>query len=351
MKKTLIFAMCSALLTFGLSSCNKSGSSGQGSVAGGYTIKGTIANAQPNSQVFLDEIDNQRVNVIDTATVNADGTFEMTGKVASVGLGRLRVGGRNSATPPMILENSTIEVTLDALNPMTYEVKGSALNDRLRALIAEIQSRRADDNYLKTYADTVSNTLLAYMAVNHLPIENHYDTYKKVLSRLESDMPGSKMTENFASFVKSSASVLNTAVGSEAPNISLTSPDGKTLDLKQLRGKYVLLDFWASWCGPCRRENPNVVAMYKKYNNKGFEIFSVSLDSNKDKWIEAIKKDNLIWKGHVSDLGGWQSAPAALYSVKSIPTTFLLDKEGKIIAKNLRGPALEQKLAELFAGA
>jgi len=251
----------------------------------------------------------------------------------------------------MILENSTIEVTLDALNPMTYEVKGSALNDRLRALIAEIQSRRADDNYLKTYADTVSNTLLAYMAVNHLPIENHYDTYKKVLSRLESDMPGSKMTENFASFVKSSASVLNTAVGSEAPNISLTSPDGKTLDLKQLRGKYVLLDFWASWCGPCRRENPNVVAMYKKYNNKGFEIFSVSLDSNKDKWIEAIKKDNLIWKGHVSDLGGWQSAPAALYSVKSIPTTFLLDKEGKIIAKNLRGPALEQKLAELFAGA
>jgi thiol-disulfide isomerase/thioredoxin len=137
-------------------------------------------------------------------------------------------------------------------------------------------------------------------------------------------------------------------VGDDAPDIVLQNADGKTMKLSDLRGKVVLIDFWASWCGPCRRENPNVVKVYEQYKSKGFDIYSVSLDNSKDRWIEAIAKDNLGWPSHVSDLKGWQSAGAALYKVRGIPATFLVDQKGKIIAKNLRGPYLEQKLEELF---
>lgn len=139
-------------------------------------------------------------------------------------------------------------------------------------------------------------------------------------------------------------------IGDTAPEIELKDPNGKTYKLSSLRGKYVLIDFWASWCGPCRRENPNVVSAYKKYSKakfkegKGFEIFSVSLDNNADKWQAAIKKDGLSWKYHVSDLRGWSSSAAAKYRVNSIPQSFLIDPEGKIIAKNLRGMKLHLEL-------
>jgi thiol-disulfide isomerase/thioredoxin len=136
--------------------------------------------------------------------------------------------------------------------------------------------------------------------------------------------------------------------GEMAPDITLADREGKILPLSSTRGKVVLLDFWASWCGPCRMENPNVVKAYEKYKNKGFTVFSVSLDQSKDKWLAAIAKDGLVWENHVSDLKGWGSAGAALYQVRGIPATFLLDKTGKIIARNLRGPALEKKLEELL---
>ena len=115
-----------------------------------------------------------------------------------------------------------------------------------------------------------------------------------------------------------------------------------------MRGKVVLIDFWASWCGPCRRENPNVVKLYEKYKDKGFEIFSISLDKDKTAWIKAIKDDNLKWTNHVSDLKYWSSEAAKLYGVSSIPSTVLIDKEGRVIAKNLRGRDLELKMKEIF---
>jgi thiol-disulfide isomerase/thioredoxin len=135
-----------------------------------------------------------------------------------------------------------------------------------------------------------------------------------------------------------------------APEINLATPDGKTLSLKSVRGKYVLVDFWASWCGPCRQENPNVVKAYNQFKDKGkgFTVFSVSLDDDKDRWTKAIAADGLLWPNHVSDLKKWNNAAAAAYGVQSIPQSFLLDPNGKIIAKNLRGPALEAKLAEVL---
>ncbi|MGB3798158.1 MAG: thioredoxin-like domain-containing protein, partial [Lewinella sp.] len=136
-------------------------------------------------------------------------------------------------------------------------------------------------------------------------------------------------------------------IGAQAPSFTAETPSGDSINLESLRGQVVLLDFWASWCGPCRRENPNVVRMYNKFKDRGFEILGVSLDDKQDRWEQAITADKLEWL-HVSDLKGWRSAYGRLYGVTSIPQTVLLDRDGHILARNLRGADLERKLAEVL---
>lgn len=149
-------------------------------------------------------------------------------------------------------------------------------------------------------------------------------------------------------YKKQQAALKKLAPGEIAPEISLADPKGNIRNLSDLRGKVVLIDFWASWCRPCRMENPNVVKLYNKYKSKGFEIFSVSLDQDASKWEMAIQQDGLIWENHVSDLLGWNTSVTSLYGFSGIPYTVLIDREGKIIASKLRGPELEKALNEIF---
>ncbi|MBC7389932.1 MAG: TlpA family protein disulfide reductase [Opitutaceae bacterium] len=166
---------------------------------------------------------------------------------------------------------------------------------------------------------------------------------KQIKTQYKAEYPNSRYAKALFPQLKQDAP----DVGDDAPNIIMKDTLGKTVSLESFKGKVVLIDFWASWCGPCRMENPNVVRAYKKYKDKGFTIYSVSLDNSKDKWLAAIKKDHLTWT-HVSDLKGWETSVNKVYQVTGIPATFLVGKDGKIVGKNLRGPALDEMLEKLL---
>ena len=208
-------------------------------------------------------------------------------------------------------------------------------------------------NYLHSYVDTTKSPVIALFALSYSQ-ELGMDTMKQMLASLKTKFPKStpvadvaKQFEQMKVAQSQPQAGQQPAVGQVAPDFTLPDTAGKAFTLSSLRGKYVLVDFWASWCGPCREENPNVVATYNQFKNKNFEILGVQLDKEKGAWIKAIKDDGLTWK-QVSDLKFWNSAPAALYNVEGIPFNVLLDPQGKIIATELRGAELQSKLSSVL---
>lgn len=352
---TLILSL---LITIGCVSDKKATKVSSSANHDGYVIKGNIANAPAKSKVFLDDLQKGRNGVIDTATVSADGSFVMQGKLKDPIVGQLRVGGSKVF---LIMDNESMEFSMNypanPRLPVQYTIKGSPANNSWSEVYGKLTTNKATLPYLQQVIDTSQNVLLSYLVINQIKPEDAPDTYAKFAPKIEQAMPGSKFATDIKQKMQAAKSVAAVGVGKTAPNIALPNPNGEQMALADLKGQVVLLDFWASWCRPCRKENPNVVRAYDKYKSKGFTVFSVSLDQDrgdgrgKVKWEKAIETDNLKWDYHVSDLKGWKSSASALYGVKSIPQTFLIDGEGKIVAKNLRGAALEQKLAELLGEA
>ena len=239
-----------------------------------------------------------------------------------------------------------IEVNYDPMNFSNNSVKGSSGTEfyidnvkKLRSLSSSQQNAFIDSLVRKN-----TDKLINLIFLSSLEAGSYSKTYDYVLNKMK------KFKDNEAyKKIKSEYDAEKlTAIGSVPPEIALQDTNGNVVKLSSLRGQYVLVDFWASWCRPCRGESPNLVRAYNKYHDKGFTIYSVSLDNSKSSWLQAIKKDNLGAWTHVSDLKGWQCEAARDYNINSIPSNFLLDKDGKIIAKNLRGSALEKKLAEIF---
>lgn len=346
----------------------------------GVVVKGIIEGT-PARSVYLHELTQTQLVFIDSALVDAGGNFIFRpNRFTEPTLCFLTFNSTNPPGIPIVLGKDT-KLSMAVRNEgwITYDVKGdkynslinelyatylnhdknlqdfnreiseidpSVVTDSLRIAVTErfqgMEKKRTDE--IAMFVKTREGSPASYYAVTYLFQEPSVSLMQIAYEKLKAAMPESKYTLELKVSIEKIAPL---EVGGMAPEIALKTLEGKDLKLSSLRGKIVLIDFWASWCGPCRRENPNVVNVYNKYRDKGFEILGVSLDDNADKWKAAIAKDGLTWK-HVSDLKGWQSIAAQTYKVNSIPFTVLLDKNGRIIAKGLRGAELERKLSELL---
>ena len=226
----------------------------------------------------------------------------------------------------------------------------SAAQEKVSQVVSKYQNSYNEiDAYLtsrmKDEIKTHKQDIAVLMFLDIFPREQNAALHTEVITALHNKYPDHLIVKDRWNYMNSPASKV--AIGAIAPDLEYPDPDGKMRKLSDLRGKVVLLDFWASWCGPCRRENPNVTKIYAQYHDKGFEVFSVSLDSDAASWKRAIETDKLVWPNHVSDLKKWQSQAAATYGVRSIPSTFLLDKEGRIVQRDLRGADLERAVKQL----
>lgn len=306
------------------------------------SLKGKVTNNTKYKEIHLQDI---TYTNIETVQLDSEGNFKFETTFNEFDY-YLLILDKQHFTVWFPEPGEQTEIIIDAKDKDNPEIKNSvhsALYYEYSKKFNEQANESGKVNLIKKMIDDNPSSPTCVFFIEVLNTEIYY-AYHEKLSKGIKKYDNSKIVKDF---IAKTENVKNLAIGGLAPEINLKNPEGEYVKLSSLRGNYVLIDFWAAWCGPCRRENPNVVKLYEKYNSKGFEIYGVSLDRDRTSWLKAIEKDKLTWT-QVSDLKFWQSEGARAYNVSAIPHTVLLDKEGKIIATNLRGSSLEKKLEELF---
>jgi thiol-disulfide isomerase/thioredoxin len=384
--KKLILILCTALL--GLSACN--------SDTDKYELSGKIEGLE-NQEMILQFVTFKNITDIDTTSSDAEGNYEFMGKTAEPGFYRISANGKywmlrleneevvynakfddDELVQVEVLKSEKAQVFQEII---TFFIKKQA---ELNAFGQQYQTKQmagatmvelkaieeaylvAEKNMNTAVKDRINNTsdpISGIYLMSAIKSNDDLSFIKEKLNAYSITMPNSTYIIEMREQIKNNedavvlqkaqeaaqaASSKNVAIGIEAPDIIQKTPQGGDLSLSSLKGKVVLIDFWASWCKPCRMENPNIVAAYNKYKSKGFTVYSVSLDKERGAWMNAIAVDGLTWPSHVSDLQFWNNAAAKLYGVTGIPAAFLIDENGVIIGKDLRGEALEAKLKEVL---
>lgn len=381
MKKILLFLATAVLVT----SCNKLAENE-------YEITGTIDPSMDGKFVYLEKQGGYMGFIpVDTAKVE-NGKFIFKDTVSEPSLYFIAIDGNPGSKANFILEPGTIEMEIDKDTLHKSTRSGTYNNDKLTEYYGKLEvmnkkrtafmtknnqtmmdARKNNDtvtmNRLTKEYEVIGKEMedinskfikdnpKAYISVLMLkqiassgavPLEELKGLYKNLDSKVKNTKDGKELEKIFADIEEQEANKANVSVGKKAPEFSAPNPEGKQVSLAESMGKVTIIDFWASWCKPCRMENPNVVAMYKELHDKGLNIIGVSLDRDAAKWKEAIAADNLTWN-HISNLKFWEEPIAQMYGVKSIPATFILDENGTIVATDLRGDELKAKVEELLA--